>query len=105
MPNPPHTMAWRACEEVKRAPRVPKLAPTLSGAGRRTRPRLAAGRDVLERHVLVHAHLLGQPQHPLGDDVAHDLIGAAGDPYAGGAEQGLLEERRERGKLRVVDDP
>src|SRR5512140_1171807 len=49
------------------------------------------GRYLVERHVLVDADIAGQPQHALGDDVAHDLVGAAGDAGAGRAQQHLLE--------------
>src|SRR5579864_8410371 len=38
------------------------------------------GRDLVERHVLVDPDVSGQAQHALGDDVAQDLVGAAGDP-------------------------
>src|SRR4051812_36434255 len=38
-------------------------------------------RDLVERHVLVHPDIAGQPEHALGDDVAQDLVGAAGDAH------------------------
>src|SRR5262249_56700684 len=63
----------------------------------------AAGGDLAEGAVLVDADLRGQPQHALGDDVAQDLVGTAGDAHPRRAEVGLLPERllrRERG----VDD-
>src|SRR5215210_3867947 len=38
--------------------------------------------QLAERHVLVGSDVAGQPEHPLGDDVALDLIGAAADARA-----------------------
>ena len=49
------------------------------------------GRDLVERHVLVDPDIAGQAEHALGDDVAHDLVGAAFDAGAGRAEQHRLE--------------
>src|SRR5579864_4022824 len=49
------------------------------------------GRDLVERYVLVDPDVAGQPQHALGDDVAHDLVGAAFDAGAGRAQQHRLE--------------
>src|SRR5262245_2519122 len=39
------------------------------------------GRDLVERHVLVDADVAGEPQHTLGNDVAQDLVGAAGNAH------------------------
>ena len=41
----------------------------------------------LERALGVDAGVLGEAEHPLADDVAHDLVAAAGDAAAGRAEQ------------------
>src|ERR1700722_5341688 len=40
---------------------------------------LGADGEVLERDVAVGPRLLGQPEDPLADDAALDLVGAAGD--------------------------
>jgi hypothetical protein len=42
---------------------------------------LARG-QVLEGQLAVHAHVSGQPEHALGDDIAQDLVGARGDARA-----------------------
>src|SRR5207248_5049147 len=47
---------------------------------------LGADLEVLERGVGVDARILREPEHALGDDVAHHLVGAAGDAHAGNAE-------------------
>ncbi len=39
--------------------------------------------------LLARRGLLRQPEHPFGDDVAHDLVGAAGDAHAWHPEQVL----------------
>src|SRR5216684_3064823 len=39
------------------------------------------GRDLVIRHILVDTNIAGQTQHPLGDDVAQDLVGAAGNAH------------------------
>ena len=44
--------------------------------------------------VLVDARLGRQPEHPLADDVALDLVGAAGDAVAGRAEHVLGPRER-----------
>src|SRR5882757_3713663 len=49
------------------------------------------GRYLVERHVLVDPDIAGQAEHALGDDVAHDLVGAAFDAGAGGTQQHRLE--------------
>src|SRR5665647_77589 len=49
------------------------------------------GRYLVERNVLVDPDVAGQAEHALGDDVAHDLVGAAFDPGAGRAQQHRLE--------------
>src|SRR5262249_35206492 len=49
------------------------------------------GRNLVERHVLVDPDVAGQAKHALGDDVAHDLVGAALDAGAGGTQQHRLE--------------
>src|ERR1700744_5026946 len=49
------------------------------------------GRYLVERHVLVDPDVAGQTEHALGDDVAHDLVGAAFDAGAGRAQQHRLE--------------
>src|SRR5580693_8825864 len=48
-------------------------------------------RYLVERHVLVDPDVAGQTEHALGDDVAHDLVGAAFDAGAGRAQQHRLE--------------
>src|SRR5215813_10134955 len=53
--------------------------------------RASLGRYLVERHVLVDPDIAGQPEHALGDDVAHDLVGAAFDAGAGRAQQHRLE--------------
>src|SRR5665213_629214 len=57
------------------------------------------GRYLVERHVLVDPDIAGQSEHPLGDDVAHDLVGAAFDPGAGRAQQHGLEFSGDLGVL------
>ncbi len=37
--------------------------------------------------LLLRRGLLREPEDALGDDVAHDLVGATGDPHAGDAEE------------------
>ena len=54
-------------------------------------PLSSLNRNLVERHVLVDADVAGQTQHALGDDVAQDFIGAAGDPHRGRTQQHLLE--------------
>ena len=49
------------------------------------------GRDLVERHILVDADVTGQAKHALGNDVAQDLVGAAGDAYRWRTQQHLLE--------------
>src|SRR5262249_20903164 len=56
-----------------------------------------------EGAVLVDADLRGQPQHALGDDVAQDLVGAAGDAHPRRAEVSLLPERLLRREPGVDD--
>src|ERR1700675_779673 len=56
-----------------------------------TRTLSTLGRYLVERHVLVDPDIAGQAEHALGDDVAHDLVGAAFDPGAGRAQQHCLE--------------
>src|SRR6266704_1918335 len=46
---------------------------------------------LVERDVLVDPYIAGQAEHPLGDDVAHDLVGAAFDPGTGRTQQHRLE--------------
>ena len=60
--------------------------------------------SLLNGSVLVDAHVGRQAQHALGDDVAHDLVGAAGDARGRRRHQGLLEHRGERRQLRVGED-
>src|SRR5690349_4498741 len=38
-------------------------------------------RDLVERHVLVDADVTGQAEHALGDDVAQNFVGTAGDTH------------------------
>src|SRR5579875_3675402 len=42
-----------------------------------------AERQVPKGDVAVDLRLLGQAEHPLAEDVAHHLVGAAGDPRTG----------------------
>ena len=56
----------------------------------------APRRDVAERHVLVDAHVLRQAEHAFGDDVLHDLVGAAGEAQGGRIEQRFLEDAGDR---------
>src|SRR5664279_5634988 len=60
-------------------------------AGPSRRSGASLGRYLVERHVLVHTNVAGQPEHALGDDVAHELVGAALDPCAGRPQQHRLE--------------
>src|SRR6266508_3287060 len=62
-----------------------------------------AGLELAERYVLVDADVARQPQHPLGDDVAQDLVGAARDAQARRIEQRLLEPAIHRRELRIHD--
>src|ERR1700724_382191 len=48
-------------------------------------------RYLVERNVLVDPDIAGQSEHAFGDDVAHDLVGAAFDTGAGRAQQHRLE--------------
>src|ERR1700744_403286 len=57
------------------------------------------GRYLVERHVLVDPDIAGQAKHALGDDVAHDLIGAAFNAGTGRAHQHRLEFAGELGAL------
>src|SRR5262245_6499340 len=45
-----------------------------------------------ERQVLVDAWFSRETEHPLADDVALDLVGAAGDRHAGHAEGDVGEQ-------------
>src|SRR3990172_8859145 len=38
-----------------------------------------AGRELVERQVAVHAHILWQTEHALGNDIAQDLVRAPPD--------------------------
>src|SRR6185437_5038728 len=51
----------------------------------------SSGRYLVERHILVDPDIAGQPEHALGDDVAHDLVGAAFDAGTWRAQQHRLE--------------
>src|SRR5689334_21217220 len=53
--------------------------------------RASLGRYLVERHVLVDPDIAGQAEHALGDDIAHDLVGAALDAGAGLPPQYRLE--------------
>src|SRR5215468_6222184 len=66
--------------------------------------RATLGRDLIERHVLVDPDVAGQAKHALGDDVAHDLVGAAFDPGAGRAQEHRLEFSGDFRILRAGDD-
>ena len=55
-------------------------APAVSPSGYPERPLPVPGRQLVERHVLVHPDVLRQAQHAFGDDVPQDLVRAAGDP-------------------------
>lgn len=52
---------------------------------------LVARRDILEGHALVGARFLGQAQYLFGNDIAHYLVGAAGQTNAGREHDRLLE--------------
>src|SRR4029077_1926825 len=62
------------------------------------------GRYLVERHVLVDPDIAGQTKHALGDDVAHDLVGAAFDPGARRTQQHRLEFAGDLGVLRPAQD-
>src|SRR6266478_9100145 len=49
------------------------------------------GRYLVERNILVDPDIAGQSEHALGNDVAHDLVGAAFDPRSRRAQQHRLE--------------
>src|ERR1700751_4074908 len=49
------------------------------------------GRYLVERQILVDPDIAGQPEHPFGDDVAHDLVRAAFDAGAGRPQEHRLE--------------
>src|ERR1700704_2221256 len=49
------------------------------------------GRNLVEGYVLVDPDVTGQPKHAFGNDVAHDLVGAAFDAGARRAQQHRLE--------------
>ena len=63
-----------------------------------------AGRELVEGQVAVHAHVLRQPEHALGDDVAQDFVGARGDAPAGRGEQRFLEGGAERRNGNTSDE-
>ena len=65
--------------------------------------RRRARRDVLEGDLLVQARFRWQSQHALGDDVAQDLVRAAGDSQARNAEELRLPGRVVRRELRIVE--
>src|SRR5260370_4243953 len=48
-------------------------------------------RYLVERNILVDPDIAGQPEHALGDDVAHDLVGTAFDARSRRAQQHRLE--------------
>src|SRR5215475_7540347 len=68
------------------------------------RLRAPLGRYLVERHVLVDSDIAGQTQHAFGDDVAHDLVGAALDAGARRAQQHRLEFSGNLGVIRTADD-
>src|SRR5262249_29371339 len=69
------------------APLRHRLPSSLAPQSRRRRaPPARSSRQVLPGHVLVHADLGRQPEHPLGDDVAQDLRGPALDRVAAGPQ-------------------
>src|SRR5690606_32832206 len=72
---------WRAALRVRR---------WWSRACRGPRAVLAGPAQLAEWDVRVAARFLGQPEHPLGKDVLHDLLGAAEDPQCGGRQQQLV---------------
>ena len=53
-----------------------------------------SAKQLVERHALVGARFGVQPEHTFADAVADDLVGAARDAHAGGAEPEALDERR-----------
>ncbi len=58
--------------------------PNISSAG-------SVSRDLAPGHVAVDADIAGQAEHPLAEDVLHDLGGAALDRVGPRAEELLLE--------------
>src|SRR3954454_9965444 len=87
----------RAAATVVREPRarwlwVPAFAATTGrGCCRREASPPPLGRYLAERHGLVHPDIAGQAEHALGDDVAHDLVGAALDAGPGRTQHLGLE--------------
>src|ERR1700721_95513 len=53
--------------------------------------RSPCSRYLVERHVLVHADIRRKTKDPFRDDVAEDLVGAAGDAQSGRAHPAELE--------------
>src|ERR1700733_5285064 len=68
--------------ETPRSARLLRMRPFLSSS---------PGRYLVERYVLVDPDIAGQSEHALGDDVAHDFVGATFDPGAGRAQQHRLK--------------
>src|SRR5690625_6713773 len=68
-----------------------------------------AGRDLVEGHALVGPGFLGQAQHLLGDDVAHDLVGRSEEHTSELQSRGhlvcrLLLEKKKRRRTRPVSE-
>src|SRR6267378_6810224 len=71
---------------------VPALRSSVKNAAPRPGHELSSlGRYLVERHVLVDPDIPGQTEHALGDDVAHDFVGAAFDAGSGRAQEHGLE--------------
>src|SRR5262245_36521180 len=89
-----------ACDTNRR-----RCARTRAQTGRSGRATMgsgaASGRDLAEGAVLVDADLGRKPEHPLGDDVAQDLVGAARDAHARRREVGVLPQRLLRREVGV----
>src|SRR4051812_29810479 len=66
-------------EVSARAVALRRFVPTLRGLRGSDRLSLGADLEIAERGVPVDLGVLGQTEHPLADEVALDLVGAAGD--------------------------
>src|SRR6478736_2633767 len=62
--------------------------------------RASLGRNLVEGYVLVDSDITGQTKHAFGNDVAHDLVGAAFDAGTGCTQQHRLEFSGDFGVLR-----
>src|SRR5580704_1925036 len=60
-----------------------------------------SGFQLAERYVLVGTNVAGQSENPFGNDVAQNLIAAAGDPQARRVEERLLKPGFHRRDLAI----